>query len=199
MVNTMKIKYLINLSTLIVTIINLGFAEEYHVDKSRSNQIKFVSDAPIEDFEGITDKIDGYIYFEDNDFTKNSEIYFEVDLNSLDTGIGLRNRHMRENYLHTEKYPKTHYTGKIIKSVKKSDTEFEIETEGKIYIHGVTKPLDVKAIILKIDEKSYQIKTQFIVALSDFEIEVPSIMFYKIDENMDLQLEFYVKQVQSND
>ena len=193
----MKIYNLLYIFLISMIPISNLFAAEFHVDKSRANQVKFISDAPIEDFEGITDRIDGYMYYEDDDFSKNSEIYFEVDLNSLDTGIGLRNRHMRENYLHTDKYPKTHYTGKIVKSIKKSETEYEVETEGKIYIHGVTKPLDVKAIILKIDEKTYQIKTQFIVALSDFEIEVPSIMFYKIDENMDLQLDFYIKQMVS--
>ena len=193
----MLITYRLYLCTFILVLFNLSFAGEYQVDKSKSNQVKFISDAPIEDFEGITDKIDGYLYYEDEDLTKNSEVYFEVDLNTLDTGIGLRNRHMRENYLHTDKYPKTHYTGKIVKSIKKSDTEFEVETEGKIFIHGVTKPLNVKAIILKIDEKTYQIKTQFIVALSDFNIEVPSIMFYKIDEKMDLKLDFYLKKSQS--
>jgi len=177
----------------IILIASSVFAEEFNVDKSKNNMVKFISDAPIENFEGITDKIDGYLYFENGDFTNNSEIYFEVELNSLDTGIGLRNRHMRENYLHTDKYPITHYTGKIIKSIKKSDTEILVETEGKIYIHGITKPLNVKGKINEIDKNTYQIKTQFIVALSEFEIEIPSIMFYKIDENMDLQLDFYVK------
>lgn len=186
-----SIKYLLIILQSI-SVYNISFAEEYHVDKSKSNQVKFISDAPIEDFEGLTDKIDGYLYFENGDLTKKSDIYFEVDLNSLDTGIGLRNRHMCENYLHTDKYPKTHYTGKIIKSIKKSESEFEVEAEGKIYIHGVTKPLNVKAVILKSEENTYQIKTQFIVALSDFKIEVPSIMFYKIDENMELHLNFFI-------
>ena len=39
-------------------------AGEYHVDKERENQVKFISDAPLEDFEGVTDKIDGYIFWE---------------------------------------------------------------------------------------------------------------------------------------
>jgi polyisoprenoid-binding protein YceI len=140
--------------------------------------VKFVSDAPIENFEGITDKIDGYLYWEDPDITKNSAIYFEVDLNALDTGIGLRNRHMRENYLETDRFPLTYFKGKMISSNVVNDTTLSVEAEGVIF-----------------KTNGYRIQTNFIVKLSDFEIEIPSIMFYKINENMDIQLDFYVKEM----
>ena len=183
----------------VVLLISNLTAGEYHVDKSRQNLVKFVSDAPIEDFEGVTDKIDGYIYWEDEDLTKNSVLYFEVDLNALDTGIGLRNRHMRENYLHTDKFPTTHYTGKIIKAVNVSDTEVEVTTEGEIFIHGVKKSLPVVGTLKKEESGIYHIEINFVVALTDFDIEVPSIMFYKIDENMDLILDFYVMKIEKSD
>jgi len=168
------------------------FAEEYHVNTFADNEVKFISDAPIEDFEGITDDIDGYLYFEDGDLTKKSKLYFEVELNTLDTGIGLRNRHMRENYLHTDKYPLTYFNGKIIKSEKVSENEYKVTTEGTIFIHGVEQPLTVEGTMKK-DGKQFNIQCQFNVKLSDFNIDIPSIMFYKIDENMDLHLDFYVK------
>jgi polyisoprenoid-binding protein YceI len=170
------------------------FSGEYHVDKDKNNMVKFVSDAPIEDFEGITDQIDGYVYWKDLDFTNNSELYFEVDLNALDTGIGLRNRHMRENYLETDQYPITHFKGKMMSSDAVNDTTVSVEARGDIFIHGVEKPLTVMANLIKKPD-GYRIKANFIVKLSDFQIEVPSIMFYKIDENMDLQLDFYVKEI----
>ena len=80
-----------------------SFSKEYNVDKSAKNIVKFISDAPMEDFEGITDKIDGYLINDDISNLKNSEFYFEVDLNSVKTGIALRDRHMREDYLNTAK------------------------------------------------------------------------------------------------
>ena len=42
------------------------------------------------------------------------------------------------------------------------------------------------------ENNGFRIKADFIVKLSDFGIEIPSIMFYKIDENMDMQLDFYM-------
>ena len=170
-------------------------AGEYHVDKDKSNMVKFISDAPIEDFEGVTDQIDGYLYWADSDMTNKSEMYFEVDLNALDTGIGLRNRHMRENYLETDQYPVTHFRGKIIRASVVDDTLTTVQANGNIFIHGIEKPLEVTGQLIN-KQDGYRIKTSFNVKLSDFEIEIPSIMFYKIDENMDLQLDFYVKEIE---
>ncbi len=75
---------------ILICFLQIGFAAEYQVDKSQKNLVKFISDAPMEDFEGVTDKIDGYLFFEGDNLLQGSEMYFEVDLNSLDTGIGLR-------------------------------------------------------------------------------------------------------------
>ncbi len=168
------------------------FAGEYQVDKSAKNMVKFISDAPIEDFEGITEKIDGYIFWEGDDLLNKSDMYFEVDLNSVDTGIGLRNRHMRENYLHTDKYPITHFTGKMTKVEKKTDQEYSVTAEGKFYVHGVEKQKTAIGVMKKVKNNQYKITTKFTVALTDHNIEVPSIMFYKIDEDMEIILEFYV-------
>ena len=55
---------------------------EHQVDKSKKNVVKFISDAPVEDFEGITSSIDGYMLGEKGDF-KGTELYFEVDLNLM--------------------------------------------------------------------------------------------------------------------
>jgi polyisoprenoid-binding protein YceI len=178
---------------LILFAFSLLSAAEYQVDKNKKSQVKFISDAPIEDFEGITDKIDGYLAWESENLTDQSEIYFEVDLNSVDTGIGLRNRHMRENYLHTDKYPYTYFKGKITSSQRLDDSTFTVSAAGTIFIHGIEKPLSVQGTVKRSEENIYRINTNFQVKLSDFNIEIPSIMFYKIDETMKLVLDFWVR------
>jgi polyisoprenoid-binding protein YceI len=176
-----------------VLIFSFIYAGEYQVDKSAENLVKFISDAPIEDFEGTTSNIDGYLYWEGENLLSNSELYFEVDLNMVDTGIGLRNRHMRENYLHTDKYPKTSFTAKLIKAEKLNDNEYKVEAKGKFFVHGIEKQKSILGKLEKVNKDKYKVSAKFIVALSDYEIEIPSIMFYKIDENMDLIVEFYIK------
>jgi polyisoprenoid-binding protein YceI len=185
----MQFSKLILMGLLITSVIIAG---EYQVDKEQENLVKFISDAPMEDFEGVTDKIDGYIFWEGDDFLNKSEIYFEVDLNSLDTGIGLRNRHMRENYLETDKFPFTHFTGKLTKAELVKEGEYAVTAEGTMFIHGVEKPLTVDGT-MQTTERGYRIQGKFITPLPDYNIEVPQLMFFKIDENMQLELDFYVK------
>ncbi|MBN1998224.1 YceI family protein, partial [candidate division KSB1 bacterium] len=86
-------------------------AAEFQVDKTQERKVRFISDAPAEDFDGVTEDIDGYALFDEKNPSGENEFYFQVQLNSLDTGIGLRNRHMRDNYLETKKYPVAEFKG----------------------------------------------------------------------------------------
>jgi len=168
-------------------------ATEIQVDKSQKNLVRFISDAPIEDFDGTTNKIDGYAIWEGNEPLQKSEIYLEVDLASIDTGIGLRNRHMREHYLETDKYPRAEYSGKLTKAEKQSDTVYKVATEGKMTIHGVENPFAAEGTVT-VDGMLFRVQVSFPIKLSDYKIKIPKIMFYKIDETMDLQLNFYLRQ-----
>jgi polyisoprenoid-binding protein YceI len=166
------------------------FAIEYHVDKEQKNQVKFTSDAPIEEIVGVTDKIDGYVMWEGDDPTANSEFYFEVDLASIDTGIGLRNRHLRDNYLETDKYPFASYAGKITKATAHDDDSFSITTTGLFKLHGVEKEIEVNGLISKTDT-GYKAESQFSVKLDDYNIERPQVMMLKIGEVIQLDVQIF--------
>ena len=170
-------------------------AIEYQVSKSGKNLVKFISDAPVENFEGVTQQIDGYIYWEGDSLTRNSELYFEVDLNTLDTGIGLRNRHMRENYLETDKFPLAYYKGKIASAARKDEKTYRVNTHGTMTIHGVEKPLSIEGTLIDEGNGTFRIQTAFEVKLSDFQIKIPKLMFFKIDERMQVKLDFQVEKV----
>lgn len=169
-------------------------ATELHVDKSKNNLVTFISDAPFEDIEGVTNNIDGYIFWAGNDTLNSSDFYFEVGLNNLDTGIGLRNRHMRDNYLETGKYPTAKYRGKLSEIKKNGENEYEIKTTGKFFIHGSEKEVSIIGKIT-VTENLYHVQCKFEIKLTDFKIKVPKLMFMKISEIIDLRLDFYLKKV----
>jgi len=168
-------------------------SQEFNVDKSKKNLVKFTSIMPVESFDGVTDKIDGYLYMK-SDNLNDAEVYFEVDLNSIDTGIGLRNRHMRDDYLHTNKYPFTNFKGTITQVNNVSQTEFDVVVIGKMFIHGVTRDKTINGKIYKVPD-GYQLKSEFEVKLTDYNIKVPRFMFVRINENIQLYVDFFVKQI----
>ena len=169
------------------------WSTEYVVDKSKDNLVKFISEATIEKFEGVTTNIDGYLYCKGKDFLPESEVYFEVDLRTVDTGIGLRNRHMREDYLETDKYPITYYKGKIVYFEKVSDAEYKVTIDGNMLIHGITKPIKINGNIYPADN-GYRVKAYFEILLTDYNIEIPKLMFMKISNSIKLALDFCIKE-----
>ncbi len=178
---------------LLLTAMPLTAQVEYHVDRESANMVKFISDAPVEDFEGVTKNIDGYLSHTSDGITDGSKLYFEVDLRTVDTGIGLRNRHMREDYLHTDKYPFAKFTGRIVEA-EPSGGKIKVTLRGHMDIHGVKKAMKISGTV---SEKAgaLHIATTFDVKLTDHKIEVPSFMFLKIDETMKLVLDFHLKKV----
>ena len=163
---------------------------ELHVKQGSKNHVEFISDAPFGKFSGVTDNIDGYLYWEGNNYTTNSSLYFEVDLKTLDTGIGLRNRHMRENYLHTDKFPDASFKGKITNVTPAAQGSYNVDAEGEMFIHGVTKNIKISGLLTKSGNSDYSIKTNFNIKLSSYKIDIPSIMMVKLSEVIELQLNF---------
>jgi polyisoprenoid-binding protein YceI len=178
-------------------------AQTYHVDLARENRVRFLSDAPLEDFEGVTDRIDGFVYLDgeglggDTDLGV-SEFHFEVDLASLDTGIGLRNRHMRDRYLETKSFPFAVYAGRI-KSLDPASAEgFRAVATGDLSIHGVERRREIECRVDPVGVASspgmdaLRVRCSFTVALPDHDIPIPRLMFMRIDEVMELDLDFYL-------
>lgn len=180
------------LIVVLLSAYSYSFSAEYHVDKSQKNLVRFISETPVENFDGKTDKIDGYFIAESIEKLKGSELYFETQVGTFETGIGLRNRHMREDYLHTEKYPLSHFKGNITDSKMISETEYDVTAKGKLFLHGVTKDITINGKIYKLKD-GFKIKSDFVVKLTDYKIKVPKFMFVRISEDIQLQLDFSVK------
>jgi len=175
---------------LLISVEFFSQGTELHVKQGSKNHVEFISDAPFGKFSGVTENIDGYMYWEGNNYTTNSSLYFEVDLKTLDTGIGLRNRHMRDNYLQTDKFPDASFKGKITNVTPAAQGPFKIDAEGEMFIHGVTKYIKISGVLTKSGNSDYNLKTNFSIKLSSYNIDIPSIMMVKLSEVIELQLNF---------
>lgn len=169
----------------------LIFPQEFHVDKSKKNLVRFISDAPLEDFDGVTNNIDGYMYLKSIEDLTDNHLYFEVDLTTMDTGIELRNRHMRDNYLETDKFRFTFFEGSIKNVRPQSNNVFSVEVGGTLFIRGVTNEIIVYGVLNSTDN-GYVVETEFVIALSEYNVDIPQLMFMKINEEIKLQLKFYL-------
>ena len=126
--------------------------------------------------------------------TKKAQVkgLFNLDLTTLDTGIGLRDRHMKEKYLETGKFQTA--TLKIdpidFQGVVKSGKG---PFKGTLNLHGEEKPVSGEYELVVADEKKWTVKAHFVMKLTDFKIDVPKFSGITVaDEvavNVETQLE----------
>jgi polyisoprenoid-binding protein YceI len=169
-------------------------AQELQVDLGADNVVRFISRASIEEFEGVTDRIDGYVLLDGEGLTAqtggdDTELYLEVDLASLDTGIGLRNRHMRDNYLEVAEYPYASYSGVIVRSDPMAEGGHRVTSRGSFTVHGVSRDMEIPCDVTSAGDV-YRAACTFQVLLSDHDIEIPKIMFLKLADEIRVELVF---------
>ncbi|MCA9731871.1 MAG: YceI family protein [Deferribacteres bacterium] len=171
-------------------------AGEWQIDKKSARNVTFLSSTTLLDFSGKTRAIDGY-YFTKSDslLDKRNELYFEVKLAAFDTGISKRDRDMREDVLHTEKFPIASFKGQVIEHQNLENGIF-VTAEGELALHGHSKKMRITAELEpRTDEIS--VTSKFSVFLKDFAIEAPSLLaFVKVAEEIKIELNFILKKVE---
>ncbi|MGH8003477.1 MAG: YceI family protein [Limisphaerales bacterium] len=168
------------------------------------NVIKFISKAPLETIEGKTGQIDGTIEVDLAD-VNTAAGQFEVDLTSVKTGIEMRDQHMREGYLHTDSFPKAVFKlAKITKADKKALADgqpVQIDAQGELTIHGVTKPVTVSGTVTYLKESEQtqarlpgdllHIDVGTPILLSDFKVERPQFVILKVNDKVELHVDVF--------
>lgn len=147
------------------------------VFKTENGSVEFLSKASLSEFTGESASLNGLV-----DLDKNLLDFF-VDLNTIKTGIGLRDKHMRENYLETKKYPFAEFTGEIdtLPNMRKGQAQ-EVIAKGRFKIHGVERVLEVPGKLTMVSDNELNLEAQFKVLLSDYNIDIPNVVFYELSE-----------------
>jgi polyisoprenoid-binding protein YceI len=164
-----------------------AFARDFVVseDKHTINDASFTSRAAIVRMIGRTSKLSGQANIQLQDMARSAGTV-NVDLLTLDTGINLRNEHMR-NFLETAKYPQAVYK---FTSIKLDGNKLEPgklvagTATGSITIHGVTRPLVAPIELTYLPEQDAKYRpgdwvhfySQFKIKVADFDIKIPGPM-----------------------
>lgn len=173
-------------------------AQEYHVDLEAPRSVVFISAATLDEFEGVTERIDGFVFLAGGGGVgpapdlAGSRLFFEVDLASLDTGISLRNRHMRDNYLETDEHPYATFDGKLDRIEAAGPGRFNVRASGDFAVHGVAARRTLDCLVTE-ERGGHRVACAFPVRLEDHDIEIPRIMFMKLAPEVRVEIDFRVQ------
>lgn len=178
-------KYFFTLTFLFLFWILSLHAQQFITEKGN---VVFISKASLSEFEGKSGQLQGLVDLEKN------LLDFYLDLNTLKTGIGLRDRHMRENYLETKRFPFAEFTGEIqgIPDLEIGQ-EKPVIAKGKFKIHGVEREIEVSGKLKMLSAQELRLISDFKVLLSDYKISIPKVMFYELAEEQIVKIEAVLK------
>lgn len=115
------------------------------------------------------------------------------DLESLDTGLKLRNEHMKQKYLETSKYGKATLTLtklSLPENFRAGNTKLEkLPFEGKLSLHGVEKPVSGLATVERNGEQ-VAVNADFGLKISDYGIATPGYAGITVAEDVNVLVQF---------
>jgi polyisoprenoid-binding protein YceI len=151
---------------------------------TKNGFIGFYSHTPMEDIKGDNNQVASVLEISTGD------IVFQVLIKSFHFDRALMEEHFNENYMESDKIPKSTFKGKIlnIQSVDfKKNGVYEVSVEGDLTIHDVTNKISAKGTI-EIVQGGINASSKFPIVPEDYKINIPGVVREKISKNLEVSV-----------
>jgi len=152
---------------------------------TKTGKVEFSSKTPIENIEAVNNEATSFLN------ATTGDLVFAVLIKSFRFQKALMEEHFNENYMESTKFPKADFKGKIanIEAIDLSkDGEYKVTVKGNLTMHGVTKPASADGVVT-VKGGKISAKSTFVIKLSDYKIERPSVVANKISETINIQVQ----------
>lgn len=171
------------LSCLLLLIVNQASAQKFVLEKSK---VVFFSDAAIEDIRAENSKTVSIYNAETN------EVAFSIPISEFQFENATMREHFNEKYMDTDKFPKSTFQGKFNAFNRDRKEQQSVTATGKLTIHGVTRDVEIAGSVIPADQ-TLVAKATFIIKLADYNIKIPTLLWQKIAEQVEVTVEFSYK------
>jgi len=153
---------------------------------TESGYAEFESSVPLHSFTGESEHLTGMIDPAEN------LVDFYLDLNTLKTGIGRRDKDMYRT-LNVDANPFAEFTGSLESMFDMdSSEEQQVTVNGEFTINGETRQVKIDGTIL-VNGDELVLEASWTLNLDDYNIEPPGILFYKVNEEQKVRIEATLK------
>ena len=149
---------------------------------TKNGFIGFYSMTPMEEIKADNNQVAGVLD------TGTGEMVFQVLIKSFHFERALMEEHFNENYMESEKYPKSTFKGKItdLSSVNFSNNgTYDVTVDGDLTLHNVTNKVTVKGTI-EVITGGINANSKFNIAPEDYKIEIPGVVREKISKDLEV-------------
>jgi YceI-like domain len=149
---------------------------------TKNGYIGFFSHTPMEDIKGDNNQVAAIID------TSTGEMVFQALIKSFHFDRALLEEHFNENYMESDKLPKSSFKGKItnLSSVDFSKKGiYNVTVEGDLTIHDVTNKISTQGTI-EVISGGINANSKFNIVPEDYKINIPGVVRDKINKNMEV-------------
>jgi hypothetical protein len=167
------------LPLLLIACCQLANAQKVY---TKNGTISFFSKTDMEDIKAENNQVMSVLNLQ------TGELQFSLLVKGFHFPKALMEEHFNENYLESEKYPKSSFKGTIadIGKVKLSaDGAYPVSVSGDLTIHNVTQKVNTRGS-LTVKGGKVTGHCVFTVALADYKIEVPKLVEKNISKTIDI-------------
>jgi polyisoprenoid-binding protein YceI len=164
----------------------------YTIAKGGNNVAEFHAEDTYDSFDGKTSDVTGTIVADPAN-PAGSSVQVIINIDSLDTGVSLRNKEMRERYLQTDKFSTATFKSVSVTGPASiaPNQPVEISVTGDIMIHGVTKRITIPVRVVLIPEGRIHATSNFKIHMPDFGINVPHTILVTVDDEVPVRLDVW--------
>lgn len=185
----MKTRILIISAVAIVMLTALQSTAQKYMTKN--GQILFYSETPMETIQADNRQVNAVLD------TQTGEFVFKVLIKSFQFEKALMQEHFNENYMESDKYPNSTFSGKVVnlKDVNFSKPgTYDATIEGDLTIHNVTRKISEKGTFT-VGSDVVSGHAKFIVKPADYDIKIPKAVINNIAEAIEVTVNVELKKL----
>jgi polyisoprenoid-binding protein YceI len=122
--------------------------------------------------------------------SKTGDIQFAVLMKGFEFRKALMQEHFNENYVESDKYPKSEFRGQITNNNEINYTKDGIYTahiKGKLTLHGQTKDVEADGKFTVKDGKLLA-ASKFKILMSDYDIDIPGTVAQNMSDTINISV-----------
>lgn len=160
---------------------------------TRNGYIGFYSHTPIEDIKADNNQVAGALD------VSTGEMVFQALIRSFHFEKALMEEHFNENYMESEKFPKSTFKGKIVTLTAVNFSKpgiYEVTVEGDLTIHGITNKVSAKGTV-EVVSGGINAASKFNIVPEDYKISIPGVVRDKINKDLEVTVTMKYTPVES--
>src|SRR5258708_24674776 len=167
-------------------------SHNYAIAKGGGNVAEFHAEDTYDSFDGKTSDVSGTIVADPANAAASS-VQVTINIDSLDTGNGLRNKEMRERYLETTKFGTATFKSVSVTGPASiaPNQPADINVIGDMTLHGVTRRMTIPVRVVLIPDGRIHATTNFKIHMPDFGISVPHNILVTVNDDVPVRLDVW--------